>query len=27
VLNDRSIIEQIKNFDLQRALDYALLQQ
>jgi len=27
VLNDRSIIEQIKNFDLQRALDYALLPQ
>jgi len=27
VLNDRSIIEQIKNFDLQRALDYALRQQ
>jgi len=26
VLNDRSIIEQIKNFDLQRALDYALEQ-
>ena len=26
VLNDRSIIEQIKNFDLQRALDYALQQ-
>jgi hypothetical protein len=27
VLNDPSIIEQIKNFDLQRALDYALQQQ
>ena len=27
VLNDRSIIEQIKNFDLQRALDYATQQQ
>ncbi len=27
VLNDRSIIDQIKNFDLQRALDYATQQQ
>jgi len=27
VLNDPSIIEQIKNFDLQRALDYAMQQQ
>ena len=27
VLNDRSIIEQVKNFDLQQALDYALLPQ
>ena len=27
VLNDRSIIEQIKNFDLQRALDYATQRQ
>jgi hypothetical protein len=27
VLNDPSIIEQIKSFDLQRALDYAMQQQ